>query len=164
MSLRSIDLEVLADGVTAHPQDLETQSYLLHSAQRLRANAGRGFALLNAGSMPVYFCWVENFAGFYVPELKLRLSAWEPSAVVIFDDWTPPAVRGKGYCAAAARLVSEQMRLEGKSTWIMRAPQDLPSLREIDGAGFEYRYSMRRRRVLAWRAAEKINGACKPKD
>lgn len=158
MSLRPIDLEVLADGVTAHPRDLETHSYLLHSAQRLRANAGRGFALLDSGSLPVHFCWVGSFAGFHVDELKLRLGTSEPNAVVIFDDWTPTAVRGKGYCGAAARLVCEHMRLEGKSTWVLRAPQDALSLREIEGVGFQYRYLMRRRRVLAWRAAEKICG------
>jgi CelD/BcsL family acetyltransferase involved in cellulose biosynthesis len=158
ITLRPIDLEALAQGVIAYPEDTETHSYLLRSAQRLRAKAGQGFALF-AGSVPAHFCWVETFAGFYLDELKLRLGASEPNAVVISDSWTPQAVCREGYGAAAARFLSEQMHFEGKSTWILRSPRDAAYLSELDGAGFQYRYSMRRRGVLPWRAVEKVNAA-----
>jgi hypothetical protein len=158
MSLRPIDLEVLADGVTAHAEDLGTHVYLVRSAQRLRTSTIRGFALLNASSTPVHFCWVENFAIWLQDQQKTLQGTSESKAVVIFDDWTPQIVRGMGFCGVAARLVSDHMQLEGKSTWVLISPQNTISLREIERAGFRYRLSMRRSRLPVWLDAENLCG------
>jgi hypothetical protein len=65
---------------------------------------------------------------------------------MIFDCWTPAANRGRGHYAAAIRQAAAALRREGRTPWIFSAAGNRSSLRGILKAGFEYRFSLIRRR------------------
>jgi CelD/BcsL family acetyltransferase involved in cellulose biosynthesis len=150
MEIKSLDLETLVDSATVHADDSETMSYLLRATQRLHREGGSGFALVNADLVPVHYCWVSDFEGFYMDELKVQLAAPGKNAVMIFDCWTPRSARGHGYYSLAVSRVAQNLWNAGKVPWIFSAAQNTPSVRGIEKASFQRRYSMIRRKVLFW--------------
>ena len=62
----------------AYEDEEDTLRYLLDSAGRMRQKAGRGFALLDRESTPVHFCWVGDFEGFEMRDLKHAVERAQP--------------------------------------------------------------------------------------
>jgi CelD/BcsL family acetyltransferase involved in cellulose biosynthesis len=145
--IERITLEVLATAAMQYCDDGETLNFLVRGAQRLRTSGAEGFALMREG-IPVHFAWVTGFEGFYMAELGQHLRAPAKSAKLVFDCWTPISMRGRGYYAKTLPLVSASLREDGHSPWIFGAATNESSLRGIRKAGFEYRFILRRGRVL----------------
>jgi len=154
--LQSIDLALLTSAVMQYVDDQATLDYLLRAASRLREGKSEGFALLDAESAVVHFAWVTGFEGFFLSELNDSVKAPSPESVMLFDCWTPASVRGKGFYGQAIRLIATLMIERGKQPWIFSAATNVASVRGIEKAGFQRRYSLVRRRILGWQA---IGGA-----
>ncbi len=137
MDLRSIDLETLAKAAMIYENEQETLSYLLRSASRLQSKGGHGFVLLDADLIPVHFCWVSDFGGLELKELKPRMPPSVANAAIVFDCWTPQSQRGRGYYGTAATLVAQAVAEDGKEPWIFTVKTDHAARKEIETAGFE---------------------------
>jgi CelD/BcsL family acetyltransferase involved in cellulose biosynthesis len=126
--------------------DAQTSRYLMRSAVRLAGSGYSGFVLQNDGGKPVHFLWVGDYAGFNLAEIDYALDQSSPSAAMIFDCWTPTANRAHGYYSTAIRQVAARLREQGRTAWIFGGAGNVPSLRGILKAGFEYRFSLLRLR------------------
>ena len=151
MRLMPLSLEILATAAMQFEGETETYTYLLRAAHRLRADEGRGFALFDEKGVPVHFCWASAFEGFYMDELKIRLSSPSPNAALIFDCWTPGPVRGHGYYGVAVTLMAKELEREGRAPWIFSAAANQRSIRGLKKVGFQRRYSMILQRTLMMR-------------
>jgi CelD/BcsL family acetyltransferase involved in cellulose biosynthesis len=156
LHLSPLDLDALAAAAIRFEGDAETYDYLLRSAARLRERNARGFALRAPEGCPVHFCWVGSFAGFFMDELKVRLEAPAPTADIIFDCWTPSAVRGNHYYATTVARTAEQLVREGRDPWIFSAATNTASVHGLESSGFERHYSMVRRKTLLVQKVTKI--------
>jgi CelD/BcsL family acetyltransferase involved in cellulose biosynthesis len=145
-TLEPIDLHLLATALMGYEGDADTATYLLRSAQRAHAGDSSGYALLNHAGTPVHFCWVAPFEGFSMAELQTSLSAPSPDASLIYDCWTPPAVRNRGLYATAIAKLGQQVILSGRSPWIFSAASNWSSVRGIEQAGFHFRFAMTSRK------------------
>ena len=153
--LMAINLDLLAEGALRYFEDAETINYLLRAAQRYDHNWESGFALVIRGIGPVHFCWSTAYEGFFLDELKIRLTAPVPEAVMISDCWTPRAVRGQGYYRAAIGQLAKRLSSVGKVPWIFTGGQNASLIHAIEKAGFERRYSWIRRKIPGWQALRK---------
>jgi CelD/BcsL family acetyltransferase involved in cellulose biosynthesis len=147
-SLRPISYELLADAAMRSDDDEQTLQYLLRSANRLREGKAGGFVLMDTQGVPLHFAWVAEFAGFFLPELNARLEAPSPDAALLFDCWTPVAERSRGHYGRAIALIAEKVRSAGKRPWIFSMANNTASVRGIEKAGFERRYSLVRQRLF----------------
>ena len=148
LKLRPIDYDVLSVAAMHYVEEKDTLAYVLRAADRVRAKANRGFALLNGNGVAVHFCWVADFGGFQMTELQAKLSAPSPHSVLLFDCWSPASFRGHGYYARAISEVAVQLRAAGKRPWIFSAAANVSSIHGIEKAGFAPGFSLTRRRVL----------------
>ena len=148
MTLRPFDSDFLGAAAIHYADDPATLEYLLRSAQRLRSEGDRGFVLLNDEGVPVHFCWVKVFEGFRMAELERTLPAPGADAVMIFDCFTPTAVRGRGFFARAIAALADQLKSEGKAPWIFGAASNQASLRAIEKSGFAHKFTLGRKRIL----------------
>lgn len=146
--LAALDYETLALGAIQNEGDAETYNYLMRSAQRLRSGQAQGFALMDSRGVPLHFCWAREFDGFYMEELRVQLEGPFPNAAMIFDCWTPRAVRGRNYYAAAVSRLAQQLVRTGRVPWIFSAATNQSSIRGLESSGFERRYSMVRKKLL----------------
>jgi GNAT acetyltransferase-like protein len=152
--LQPIDLKQLAAAAMQYFDEQATLEYLLRCAVRLRKKAAEGFALSNSDGSFLCFVWVAALDGSSIPELNVRVEA--PSAdSVILDCWTPVSARGRGYDERTIRLVANQLLEKGKRVWTCCAENELTSVRELENAGFQKRYSLLVRQVLG---RQKIKG------
>jgi hypothetical protein len=69
---------------------------------------------------------------------------------MLFDCWTPVSMRGRQYYGQTISLIAKRMRENGKSPWIFSAASNVASVRGLEKAGFQRRYSLVRQRVLGW--------------
>ena len=150
MQLRPVDLFQLATGASRYIDDAATLAYLLRSARRLREKKAEGFVLVDTSGTPLHFAWVAEFAGFFLSELNARLETPSPDAALLFDCWTPEAERGRGHYSRAIGLIAEKVLGARKQPWIFSAANDTDSVRGIESAGFQWRYSLVRQKVLNW--------------
>jgi hypothetical protein len=90
--------------------------------------------------------WIAEYDGFHLSEIGHSLEPSFPNAAMIFDCWTPKGERGRGHYSAAIRRAAANLRQEGKTAWIFSGAKNASSLRGILNAGFEYRFSLLRRR------------------
>jgi CelD/BcsL family acetyltransferase involved in cellulose biosynthesis len=155
LKLRSLDLGRLGFGATAYVDDKATLAYLLRSAQRLRSGKAQGFVLVDSDEKPLHFAWVAPFDGFFLPELNSTVETSSPDAVMLFDCWTPVALRGRGYYGHAIELIANKMGAAGKKPWIVSAASNAASLSGVERTGFERRYSMVRQRALWWQTVKR---------
>ena len=151
LTLRPIDLEMLAIAAMSYENEEDTLSYLIRSARRLHSKTTQGLALIDAGNTPVHFCWVADFEGFEMKELKTRLSAPSQNAAMICNCWTPQSKRGREYFGTALSLAARHVAESGKAPWIFSAGTDRLSRQSIERAGFEKRYSVICKKTLAWK-------------
>jgi CelD/BcsL family acetyltransferase involved in cellulose biosynthesis len=147
-AIRELDQEMLALAAIEYSTDKETLDYLARAGQRLQAGASRGFALVTSSPAPVHFCWVSAFEGFEMRELEQRLKAPSLKAVLIFDCWSPTSVRGRNYFATSITTVASRLGSSGEVPWIFAAAQNRASVNGIMKAGFDYKFTMRRRGLL----------------
>jgi hypothetical protein len=146
--LRPLDLNQLAAAAEQYSEDELTLAYLVRAAQRLRAGKGQGFTLINSMGTPVHFAWTTAFSGFFLAELNAKVEAPSPDAVLLFDCWTPESARGHGYYARSIGLIAEKFCSAGKRPWIFSAATNTASVRGIEKAGFQRRYSLIRRKLF----------------
>lgn len=145
--IERISLELLATAAMQYFDDEETLNYLVRGAQRLRRSGADGFALMREG-VPVHFAWVTEFEAFYMAEIGQHLRSPGEGAKLVFDCWTPVSMRGRGYYVQTLAPLSASLRQDSRSVWIFGAATNQASLRGIRKAGFEHRFTLRRRRVL----------------
>jgi CelD/BcsL family acetyltransferase involved in cellulose biosynthesis len=148
VELPPLTLDQLAEAASEYIDDSETLAYLLRSAQRLRGGTVEGFALVDARGTPVHFAWTTAFGGFFLAELNAKVEAPCPEAVLLFDCWTPVAARGHGHYARAIGMIAEKVRRAGKRPWIFSATTNTASVRGIERAGFQRRYSLVRQKFF----------------
>jgi CelD/BcsL family acetyltransferase involved in cellulose biosynthesis len=148
LTLQLLDLDLLAVATMRYVDEPETLAYLLRSAARLDSEQGRGFALVTGEGVPVHFCWVTDFEGFYMSELDHKPTAPSPDSVMLFDCWTPDSVRGHGYYSLAISDLASQLWRSGKCPWIFSAAANISSVRGVEKAGFVRRFSLVRKRKL----------------
>jgi CelD/BcsL family acetyltransferase involved in cellulose biosynthesis len=148
LSVEPLDLNLLAIAAMNYFDDPETLTYLLRAAKQLGSVGLQGFALLHSNGVPVHFCWATRFAGFRVKELNHILEAPSVDSVLLFDCWTPPSVRGRGYGSMAISYVAARLRDSGKTPWIFSAAADTPFTRGADKSPFTLRFSLTRKRRM----------------
>lgn len=146
--LRPLDLNQLANAAEQYADDESSLAHFLRSAQRLRAKNAQGFALIDARGIPVHFAWITAFKGFLLDELNAKVESPSPEGMLLFDCWTPIAARGHGYYARAIGMIADKVRRAGKRPWIFSAATNTLSVRGIEKAGFQRRYSLVRQKVF----------------
>jgi CelD/BcsL family acetyltransferase involved in cellulose biosynthesis len=146
--IRPLTLRELAMA-TMEYSDEATQNYLLRSAKRLREPFLRGFVLARPEGCAVHFAWTAPLNGFQCAELNTTLQAPE-SHLLLFDCWTPPVWRHRGYYGKAIRTIAGQLQESGKSPWIFSASNNAASIQGILQAGFQRRYSLVRKRLFGF--------------
>src|ERR1700674_5423246 len=142
LTLSPLGWEGIASAALNNADDEATLKYFVHCAQRLRQGRATGYFLPGQGTQPSHFLWVELYDGFYLSELNSRLESNDPSAVMIFDCWTPPAQRGHGNYVTAIRLAAAYLQRQQRHVWIFSAAKNESSVRGILRAGFVYRFSL----------------------
>jgi hypothetical protein len=150
VQLRSLDFGLLATSVSEYVDDEETLAYLLRSAQRLRSGTAEGFVLVDGEGRPLHLAWLACFDGFFLSELNAKVEASSADDMLLFDCWTPVAIRGRGHYAQAIELIADRAATRGKRPWIFSAATNAASVRGLAKAGFEKRYSLFRKKVLGW--------------
>jgi CelD/BcsL family acetyltransferase involved in cellulose biosynthesis len=148
--LQSLSLESLAVAAMKYETDKETLAYLLRCAQRLHLGNAKGFVLTDPEGIPLHLCWVAPFQGFWISELGRKLEQPVPDSVLIFDCWTPVALRGQGSYSRSLVLVAEAVLDSGKRPWIFSAMANVSSIRGIERSGFVARFSIRHKKKFAF--------------
>lgn len=149
VQLRALTFADLATAAMQYEDDQATLRYLLRSAQRLRKGDAEGFVLMDAGDHPVHFAWVSSFSSFLCSELNANLSG-DAEMSILFDCWTPPAVRGLGYFKHAIRGTAALMQSRGRRLWSYCLADDRDAVKLFESAGFDRRYSVTRQRIFGW--------------
>lgn len=152
--LVSLSWENLAAAAMKYSEDRETLEYLLRSADRFRTQQHHGYVLPGEDGIAEHFAWVAPYEGFVVAELGQTLRANSPDNVMIFDCWTPPALRGRGLCSQAIQQLVSSLIGESKDVWILGQVTDSALLGEIERAGFRRRFSLVRRKILFWKRTQ----------
>jgi CelD/BcsL family acetyltransferase involved in cellulose biosynthesis len=152
VALRSLNWEHIALAAMQYSDDEATLQYLVRCAQRMRQGHATGYFLLGEENLISHFLWLSPYHGFYLSEIDSRLESADPKAVMIFDCWTPAAQRGRGNYATAIRLAASDLQNQQKQAWIFSAVKNVLSARGILNAGFEYRFSLLRKRRFGWSA------------
>lgn len=150
LSLRQIDLDLLATAAILYADDEGTLAYLLRCAPRLRIKDYAGFALLNQEGHPVHFTWASPFDQFHWDELNDTLPAPSADAVVLFDSWTPACQRGRSYYGPTLTAVAARIRQQGKQVWGFSAATNAASVRGLEKMGFPRRFSIIRKKIVWW--------------
>lgn len=136
---------LLGQAVMRYREDSETITYLLRAAERVRSGQSLGFVAVDEAGVPVHFCWVTHFENFYLTEINREISAPSAKSQLIFDCWTPAAVRGNGYYPASIGQIAGDLGRSGP-VWIFASARSESSLRGIRKAGFVERFSVALRR------------------
>lgn len=150
MKLLRLDLNVLAAAASQYAEDESTCAYLVRAAARVRKGDAEGFALADEAGTFLHFAWIADFEGLYLSELNENVEAPSPDCAMLFDSWTPPAVRGHGYYGEAVRQIATLMLARGKKPWIFSAASNTASVRGLEKAGYQRRYSLVRQRIFGW--------------
>jgi CelD/BcsL family acetyltransferase involved in cellulose biosynthesis len=148
--LQPITLESLALAAMKYETDGGTLAYLLRCAHRLHTGEAEGFALTDFAGVPIHFCWVAPFQGFWISELGRKLTEPEPDSALIFDCWTPVDLRGQGNYTRVLPLVAEAVLNSGKRPWIFSATGNASSIEGIQRAGFVARFSITHKKKFAF--------------
>lgn len=149
-TIQRLDLNDLALAVEQYVDDHQTCVYLLRCAKRLRESASEGYGLMDASGQYVHFAWVAPFEQFFLSELNAATDAPSNDCVMLFDCWTPTSQRGRGYYGYTAASVAKMMRERGKNPWIFSAARNVSSVRGLEKAGFQRRYSLVRKHRFGW--------------
>jgi CelD/BcsL family acetyltransferase involved in cellulose biosynthesis len=149
-TLDPLNLNHLASATSQYVDDPSTLAYLLRSAARLREGNAEGFGLVDADGELLHFAWITAFDQFFLAELDDKVDGPSAGCVMIFDCWTPAPKRGHAYYGETVSRIAKRLRDEGKNPWIFSAARNVASVRGLEKAGFQKRYSLVRQRVLGW--------------
>jgi CelD/BcsL family acetyltransferase involved in cellulose biosynthesis len=152
-SLRPIDYQLLADAAMRYYDDERTLQYLLRSAARLRQGNAEGFALVVDGT-PLHFSWASAFDHFAVSELNATVHAPPADCIVLFDCWTPVALRGRGFYRQTLGLVAQSFRERGKRPWILSTGTNARWRRGLANCGFQKCHLLIRWRIFGWQTIQ----------
>jgi CelD/BcsL family acetyltransferase involved in cellulose biosynthesis len=147
-NLAPLTWEILSAAAMSYSEDHETLEYLLRSAVRFRANKNRGYSLLGENGIAQHVAWVAPYEGFAMDELGELLQAPSTTSVMIFDCWTPCALRGQGLYSCAIHQLAGLLSADGKDVWIFSAAGNRASVAGIEKAGFHRQASLFRRKFL----------------
>jgi CelD/BcsL family acetyltransferase involved in cellulose biosynthesis len=153
--LQSLDIYALAAAASQFIDDEETLAYLLRCAARLRDGRAEGFGLIDSSGRIVHFAWVTAFDGFFLSELNAKVEAPSSNCLMIFDCWTPISQRGHGYYGKTVSLLGSLMEHKSKRAWIFSAAENRASIRGLQKAGFQRRYSLVRRITMGVQTLQK---------
>jgi|GEM_PF-537677 CelD/BcsL family acetyltransferase involved in cellulose biosynthesis/RimJ/RimL family protein N-acetyltransferase len=128
--------KALAEAAMRFEQDEETRNYVLRAANRMDRNEVQGFVLSGRDGLPLHFCWATRMQSFYMAELRVKLSAPTAEDWLIFDCWTPPSLRGRGYYGTAASMAAAYLESAGRRALIFSAASNQSSIRALEKAGF----------------------------
>jgi hypothetical protein len=145
--LQPLVSDVLGAAAVQYGNDSASLGFFTRSAQRLRSEGGKGFVLITDGA-PMHFCWAKEFEGFHMADLDRTLRAPCENAVMIFDCFTPASVRCHGFFSQAIAMLARHLSSQGKSAWIFSAETNRALVRGIEKTGFQYRFTLGRRRIL----------------
>ncbi len=148
VELRRLDWDGLASAVMQYSDDPQTLEYLLGAAEWLRSGRAIGYALVDSQGAYLHFAFSMNFQNFFLAEIRATLEAPSSDCAMIFDCWTPPALRRRKYYRTASGAIARSLREGGVTPWIFSATANLGSIRGIQEAGFQKAYSLVRTRVL----------------
>ena len=148
VQLLPITREHLVEASIISSDDPPTLRYLMRCAGRMKEARPAGFLLQDDAGRPIHFLWIDNFDGFHLSEIRHNIEPTSPTAAMIFDCWTSPANRGRGYYATAIRAAAADLQRQGRKAWIFSGASNSSSLRGILHAGFVYRFSLVRRNRL----------------
>ncbi len=157
LRLRPLSFKVLATAAMQYEAEPGTLDYILRAAKRVNSGHADGFALTSLEGVPLHFCWVSQFQGFHMAELRSALEEPASGSVLLFDCWTPLSQRGQGYYGQCIAKVASQMLENGKHPWIFSAASNASSLRGIEKSGFIPRFSLKRKRRFLVTTLSKIN-------
>ena len=146
VQLLPLTREHLVEASISNAGDSHTLRYLMRCANRLTKPDASGFLLQDEAGRPIHFLWITAYDGFSLVEIGHNIEPSSPAASMIFDCWTPTSDRGRGHYATAIRRAAMNLRHENRTAWIFSGASNLSSLRGIVKAGFNYRYSLVRRR------------------
>jgi CelD/BcsL family acetyltransferase involved in cellulose biosynthesis len=147
--LAPLDWTILARAAMRYSEDRETLDYLLRSAARFHARMHTGYALLGHEGDAQHFAWTAPYEGFVMDELGTVLKAPCPSSVMIFDCWTPGALRGRGLYGRAIRQLAARLTAQGAEVWIFSAAANPASVAGIEKAGFQRQLALVRRKIFS---------------
>jgi CelD/BcsL family acetyltransferase involved in cellulose biosynthesis len=156
LTLLPLDREALSQAAMIYEADPETVNYLLRSARRLNSQSAQGFVLLSSEGAPLHLCWIAPFDGFMLSGVDERLVAPAATADLIFDCWTPAAVRGRGYFAEGLARVARHLTDSGRVPWIFASTSSECQVRDINTTAFQLRYSVVYTKMLAIRSRSTI--------
>lgn len=148
VKLKSLDWAILAKAAMWYEKDKETLSYLVRAGERLFEGKAQGFVVVSEKDVPLHFCWVSDYNGFFVGELQTRLKESRGDSVVIFDCWTPMDVRGQGFYPEAIKQVARRFSGAGKTSWILSSIRNSASIQGIQKSGFNQRFLTTSHKVL----------------
>lgn len=140
--LQKLSLRELASAVSQYSNDPETCAYLLRSAARLKRKSAEGFVLVDSNESLLHFAWVTEFQDFFLSELNAKVNAPAENCRMLFDCWTPAAARGHGYYGKTIAMMAKRVHDAGGKPWIFSAATNAPSIRGLQKAGFQRRYSL----------------------
>jgi len=153
--LEPLNLNALASAVSRYAEDPATCDYLLRATARLRNGGSDGFGLVDTDGKFLHFAWITEFDGFFLSELNAKVTAPAPDSVMIFDCWTPTSARGRGAYGQTVAGIARHMRDCGKVPWIFSEASNHASLRGLEKAGCQRRYSLTRHRLFGM---QKVKG------
>jgi len=155
--LKKMDWEILAQSALHNCEDTATIEYLKRSAHRLKNNYDKrfqGYVLTSETGIALHYCWIADFSGFELEEIQHKLPTVS-NAKMIFDCWTPGALRGKHYYGTALESVAQELYKRGEAGWIFSSKQNGASLNALKRSSFVPRYSIVRRKLFFRMPAEK---------
>jgi hypothetical protein len=147
--LSLLNWSMLACAAMLYSEDLETLDYLLRAAGRFHSRIHRGYALLGPEGDAQHFAWAAPYEGFAMQELGAVLKAPSLSSIMIFDCWTPGALRGRGLYGRAIRQLAALLTAQGAEVWIFSAAANPASVAGIEKAGFQRQFALVRRKIFS---------------
>ncbi len=146
------DLAALAE----EHREFRDVARLARARDRLRRGDTLHLAWLEGRLAHVAWSAVRSeVTGTYEVGPKCRIPL-EEEGVVIYDCWTPPAMRGRGMYPRVLREIAGEGGPPGRLFWIYCRRSNAASMRGILKAGFEPRYRMHRVRILRWSAFNSV--------
>ena len=146
--LSPLTWSMLARAAIRYSEDGETLDYLLRAASRFQSRIHSGYALIGPEGDAQHFAWAAPYEGFAMEKLGTVLKAPSPSSVMIFDCWTPGALRGRGLYGRAIRQLAARLTAQGAEVWIFSAAANPASVAGIEKAGFQPQFALVRRKIF----------------
>ncbi len=157
LELRALNWDELAKSAIQYSDDAATLEYLLRSASRLRHSDAFGYVLVDTEGKPLHFAWSTDFDDFFLAELNRRVDGPTPECSMIFDCWTPPALRGHGYYSIAIAAIGQKLQTQGRRPWIFSALANVASVHGVELAGFRKMFTLTRNRLVGLQWTHRSN-------